>query len=90
MKTSLKNLAGQGLIKSNENHYPADDAVIAADVILPAQEKVTWIAFKSAAQRKRLCSANKVPCIDRRGAYMINASQEPTLHNFGTGFSFTL
>ncbi len=52
MNASLKNLAGQGLIKSNENHYPADDAVITADEISPAQEKLTWIGFKS-AQRER-------------------------------------
>jgi hypothetical protein len=60
-------------IKSNENHYPSDDAEnVVDDRSMPAKVKLAYLFVVMAAglglksaQRKRLCSANKLPCIDR-------------------------
>jgi hypothetical protein len=52
MPCIIKKSGRSGVNKSDENHYPADDALIAADVILPAQGKLTWIGFKSAHKGK--------------------------------------
>jgi hypothetical protein len=55
--------------------YPNDDAEVVAEMTDPAEAKLEYLVvtmavhgsvLKSALERKRLDSANKLPCIDRR------------------------
>ena len=54
--------------------YPNDDAEVVAEMTDPAEAKLEYLVVTMAvhgsvlksAQRKRLDSANKLPCIDRR------------------------
>jgi hypothetical protein len=54
--------------------YPSGDAKVVAEMTGPAEAKLEYLVFTMAvhgsglksAQRKRLDSANKLPCIDRR------------------------
>jgi hypothetical protein len=57
--------------QSNENHYPNDVKIIAADRWIQAQAKLAYLVVMMAVsglkstQRNRLHSANKLPCIDK-------------------------
>jgi len=69
--------------KRKENHYPNDDSEIVAVTTGPAQASLHILLLRWLAQASNLHKGKvkvNIAAMHRRGAYMINASQELAFH----------